>query len=158
MASFSEKSIQSLNQAKLFKGLTDYEIRAMLVCFKEETFAPNSMLVKQSDTEDTVYVIVEGTVEVVIDLIGSAKEGMIASLGEGDSVGEFALVGNARRSATAKAKSPVRAAGASAQALTDFFNTNPHIGYVVFRNMSTVLVERLINLNMYTRTVLSQYK
>lgn len=158
MGKFAAQVMKSIEKVKMVQGLSAQEIEALLQCFTEETFKADDVLIRQSEKSDKVFFIIEGAVEVTIDLVGGKGEAMIASLGVGESVGEFALVGTARRSATALAKSPqLKVLTAESENLIKLFEKNPHIGYVVFRNLSAVLVDRLINLNMFTRTTLSQY-
>lgn len=160
MAKLEESVMQTVAASKIFAGLERSELDKLITCFSEETHPLDTVLIKQSDTSDKVYLIIDGSIEVTLELIGNESEAAVASLGRGETVGEFALVGNARRSASAVVSSPnAKILAAQASVLTKFFNEeSPRSGYIVFRNLSRILVDRLVNLNMFTRTALSQYQ
>ena len=70
-----------------------------------EHFEASETIFRQGDLGDRIYVIVDGTVEVVLE--GSGKESVLARLGPGECFGEMALVNDSPRNATARSVSAV---------------------------------------------------
>ena len=73
---------------------------------EQVVFDAGRVIVRQGDVGRVLYVILTGEVEVVRD--GPAGEELLAVLGPGEHFGEMAVFGNGRRTATVRARSPVR--------------------------------------------------
>lgn len=70
-----------------------------------EHFEASETIFRQGDVGDRIYVIVDGTVEVVRESEG--KTSVLAQLGPGECFGEMALVNDSPRNATARSVSAV---------------------------------------------------
>lgn len=68
-------------------------------------FEPGEVIFHQGDVGDYLYIIVEGTVDVLVEKEG--KEAKVAELSKGAYFGEMALLNKRERSATIKATTPV---------------------------------------------------
>ena len=64
-------------------------------------FAENDFLFEEGDVGDCAYIIESGSVELSIDKGGKIL--IIATLGEGDVLGEMAIIDKRPRTATARA-------------------------------------------------------
>ena len=86
-----------------FSRCTRLQIAQLAQLAREELIPPGGVLTSQHDPDLTVYVIASGEVDVVVD---GAR---VATLGAGEIVGERAMLGDGRRSATVTAATAVRA-------------------------------------------------
>ena len=93
----------ALSEVPLLAGLSDEAREVLARRFHVEEFDPGMKLVTEGRPGYTFYVIAEGHVSVEHD--GSP----VRQLGPGDHVGEIAILGKGRRTATVVATEPVMA-------------------------------------------------
>lgn len=87
--------ISFLKKVDLFANIPADYLASIVVLLKEKTFYKNEILFSQGDPGDAFYVIKSGSISVRVN----GKE--IAVLGEGEGIGEMALIDGESRSATA---------------------------------------------------------
>ena len=76
-----EKDISRLKETEIFKNLTPEQIGKVLHICRTVTFSENEIIMKEGDAGDRMYIILEGTVEVIKKLI-------IDGMDEEDSAGK----------------------------------------------------------------------
>ena len=91
-----------LKQIYLFSNLSDEEARRLAAFATETSVADGQILMKEGDYSTELIGIEEGTAEVVRD----GKR--IASLSQGDVIGEMGLLSREPRNASVIATSPMR--------------------------------------------------
>jgi CRP/FNR family transcriptional regulator, cyclic AMP receptor protein len=91
-----------LKQIPIFSHLSDEEAKRLAAFATETSVADGQILMKQGDYSTELIAIQEGTADVI-------QDGMkIASLGEGDLIGEMGLIEREPRNADVIATSPMR--------------------------------------------------
>jgi CRP-like cAMP-binding protein len=98
------------------------------------------VVVRQGDREDTVYVLLSGIVEVVLD--GNEAKPLRA-LGAGDVFGEIGFLTGTRRTASVIARAPSDIVVLSGAFLKRFLRQEPLVAAKVLFNLSTILAARL---------------
>lgn len=73
-------------------------------------FEPGDVVFRQGDPGDLVYSIVSGEVEIVREM-PDGEERLLATMGPGEYFGEMALISDAARTATVRARTEVEAVG-----------------------------------------------
>src|SRR5690606_1611036 len=73
-------------------------------------FEPGDVVFRQGDPGDLVYSIVSGEVEIVREM-PDGEERLLATMGPGEYFGEMALVSDAARTATVRARTEVELVG-----------------------------------------------
>ncbi|HUG75811.1 MAG TPA: cyclic nucleotide-binding domain-containing protein, partial [Acidimicrobiia bacterium] len=96
--------IDALRTVDLFAALDDADLQALADSAETVTLEPGEALFQEGDSGDTAFVITGGTVE-VLKRGPSGSEVLLAVRGEGEVIGEMALVESAPRSATVRARS-----------------------------------------------------
>ncbi len=64
-----DKDIILLQKTDLFKNLTDEQIKALLSICRKVTFSENEIIMKEGEMGNSLYIILEGTVEVIKRLV-----------------------------------------------------------------------------------------
>ncbi len=86
----------------LFEGLTARQLMNLAGVVKEETLPARSAVVRQHESDDRLFLVVEGVIHIL------RGETLLAELGPGDFFGEIALFEGTARTADAVSQSRVR--------------------------------------------------
>jgi CRP-like cAMP-binding protein len=73
----------------MFEGLSEKELNTLYNLATIKRLQAGEVLIKEGDTDQTVYVVLDGQIRIVKDMQGRAKE--ISTLREGDWIGEIAF-------------------------------------------------------------------
>lgn len=147
---------QALERAKLCEGINSDLIAKFAKTFREETIAAGTQFIKHDTQSKDFYIIASGLVEVEIPVIGRDQNSSLARLKPGDSVGEFVLLRDARRTATARTVSEAKLLVATSEQVLKLFDDEPVLAYGVCRNLAKILADRLNDTNMQLRSELSR--
>ncbi|MEO7803342.1 MAG: cyclic nucleotide-binding domain-containing protein [Actinomycetota bacterium] len=93
--------LKALGQVPLFAGLSKADLKFILKQLNEETFSQGRNIIEEEQPGARFFVILEGTVNVVVG--GKSRK----SLGPGAYFGELALLDGGSRTATVVAATPV---------------------------------------------------
>jgi len=129
-----------------FLAEVSYEHRAFLACFgKFIRPQPGDILIAEGDCQESLYVIVSGTLHIVSS--AAERQVLLATLGEGDSIGEINLFDPATASATAIARSSGLIWALSREELEAFLVADPAAGVVVLRGLLRQVSKRIRSMN-----------
>jgi len=136
-----------MKRVELFRGLTDDQLMRLAGISQTETYPQGTTICKQGDMGDKMYVVAQGQVEIrVQDSHGASYSAVY--LGEGQVVGEMALLDEGKRSATVVAVHDGTVMFAFPN--KDFAllcRNDTAIGYVMMRNLAQDLSFKLRHLD-----------
>jgi CRP-like cAMP-binding protein len=98
-----------------------------------ESYSPGQRIFGEGDPGDVMYVVKEGTVDV---LVGGR---VVDTIGPGGILGEMALIDKQPRSATAVAKTDCKLVNVNEQRFQRLVQQTPHFALQVMRVMATRL-------------------
>ncbi len=132
---------EMLRNVPLFRGLSDAERKLLAFTGRMLRFEPGEMLMHQGERADCAYVLLEGEVEI----LGESPSGpfLIAEQGANALVGEMGIICDAPRSASVRAKSPVRALRLSGDVFLRLACENPQRALYVMRELSSRLAREI---------------
>lgn len=136
---------EALSRVDLFAGLDASQIEQVARVFEPVNLARGSVLFREGDPSDALYVVLDGFLQVALEP-GDAREAgrSLVQMGPGQSVGELSLVDGGPRSATVTAVTPkVALARASRAALDALCEDDTAIGYRVMRNIAADVAYKL---------------
>jgi CRP/FNR family transcriptional regulator, cyclic AMP receptor protein len=93
-----ENAFKFLKNTKTFHYLDNDELGLLYDICKFISYEPNENIIKESDINPNLYVIIKGTVKVMVHE-NYKKDIYLCSIGEGDIFGEAALFINMKRTA-----------------------------------------------------------
>jgi CRP-like cAMP-binding protein len=96
----ANSEVDFLTQSDLFSNQAPVVLNAVLSQGTFETFGPGTIVFKQGEPGDRLYVIKSGVLEVVTQPVDNTPQVTVAFLGVGEIVGELALLTGSPRSAT----------------------------------------------------------
>jgi len=127
-----------LSHAVLFRNALNQEQRELLASrCKAVEFPADSVLMKQGDAADAMYIVLEGAISVTIGAEPAERQ-EVAISATGDVVGEMSLMTGAPRTATVTALTRVRAIEITKQAIEDLLKSTPEL----LQRFSRVLAQR----------------
>lgn len=148
-----EKEIAILRETALFKDLMPEEIRKVMIFARRVSFRADDVIMREGDFGDTLYIILEGTVEVVkrLTLIeldddsGIEKNKVFTRLSaEQHAVfGEIALLEDMKRTATIKAITDCTFYELKKDDFLRMAAEDYHLGYRILLNLSRIVSTRL---------------
>ncbi len=143
---FGSDIVRHLRNLAVFDGLNEPELLRVAAICDVQSYTRGHVITQQGDTDTDIYVVRAGLLEVSV---GEAGQGelpphTIVNLGEGQVVGEMALIDHGPRSATVRCVSEacsliVMPSGAFEQ----LCGAEHHIGFVVYRNLAADLSFKL---------------
>lgn len=87
-----------ISRLSIFKGLSASELQIIASCLREKTIPAHTTFIKQEDTSDVAYILVEGSAK-VYRITEDGNEVNLTMVGKGDIVGEMSLIDDEPRSA-----------------------------------------------------------
>ena len=88
-----------LKEIEIFSGLNVIELATIASVTKEFDYPAEKTVIKQNDIGETVFLIIDGEVDVIMEL-PDEKQVIIDKIDPGGAFGEMALIDNSLRSAT----------------------------------------------------------
>lgn len=143
-----EESVFSLlREIPLFDGLARGDLANVKSILHRREYDPDEVLFYQGNPGVGMYIIREGTIEIVDETTGD----ILADLSDGDFFGELALLNETPRSATAVARTDSVLYGLFRPDLLGLVERNPSLGVQILLRMSQVISERLVQTNETVR-------
>ncbi len=130
-----------VSSSPLFDMLSNKELEEVASVSKPLHFDAGQVVFEEGELGDSLYVIVNGDVEVV-QRIGTRAQ-VIAELSPPEFFGEMSLIDKEYRSATVRAKSEAELLKISSEDLTSFRQQNPAGFTMIVLNIARVLSARL---------------
>ena len=153
----NENILAHLRRIEIFAGLSDKELMQIAAICRVERTVVDQVIFKEGADGDDLFVILTGSVRVALNT--RAADGTIApntinKLYTGQSFGEMALIGGTPRSATISSVDNCSLLVLNAGAFTALCETEPHIGFLVMRNLASDLAYKLRSSNLLLRGII----
>ena len=130
-------ALERLKEVGLFSDLSDDDLGQICGDVTELHLEPGELLFAENDPGDSAYVIVSGSVEVVKATEG--REALVAVRGAGSVIGEMALLREAPRMASVRARSRTELLAIPKGTLDQLLEISPSAARSMFR----VLIDRM---------------
>jgi CRP-like cAMP-binding protein len=130
-----DTKVQALKRAPLFEGLSRKELVLLAQVTEDLEVPAGKVLCSEGETGQEFFVIVEGKTDV------TSKGKRVATRGDGDFVGEIALLEDTKRTATVTAKTPLRLFVLTRQDFRRLVNENRSIERKVMHALAHRVVE-----------------
>lgn len=93
-----------LSHIAIFEKLEEAELQSVATEMRRLQLAPGEILFRRSEEGDSLFILIEGLLDVQVDLDGSGHEKTVGQLSPGEFFGEMALLTGEPRSATIQAR------------------------------------------------------
>lgn len=125
----------------LFADLRPSQARIVALLAGIESHPPGAAVVRQGESGDQMYVIIDGKAEVVVDAGGERRK--VRQLGRGDVFGEMGLIRSHERTADVVADGPLEVMTVDQRALARVQRRYPRTAAQIFLNLAKILSDRL---------------
>jgi CRP-like cAMP-binding protein len=148
---------EDILQFKIFEDLTLEELNAVFDISQEVSYKSGDVILEESSygSDADFFVILQGNVKVEIQASQTQYEGAVnkrlAVLKNGEVFGEMGLLRSKRRSAQVSAYSDLTVLKVNQKKLFRVFGDNPRLGYIIMRNLASILSDRIMDMNFMWR-------
>jgi CRP-like cAMP-binding protein len=131
------KEAKALRKVPMFAKLDPSKLKLLAFTSELLSFDDGEVLFEESDPADYAYVIMRGEVEI----LARTDQGVVAysTLGENQLLGELAVLCNAPRSATVRAKGALQVLRITGEMFLKLVTENPEVALDVMRQLSDKL-------------------
>ncbi len=138
-----QELLQVLRQIEIFHGLTDAQLEQIAQITQREAYSSGDVIIEQDAPGDRMYLIAEGQVEILKrDAYGDMRTALF--LGEGQVVGELALLDQGLRTATVAADdNPTVVYSITRSSFEALCHADTALGYQMMRNLALDLAFKL---------------
>lgn len=130
-----------IERSAMFEGLTKWQAKKLILLANLEERPEGEFIVREGDVGDSMYVIIDGELEVSKNIEG--RRVVLSKLVLGDIFGEVALISDVKRTADVIAKSNTRLLRLNWSELENLQRYNPYLSSRLFLNLSRILGQRL---------------
>ncbi len=142
--------LQQLKQNHLFHSLSDDELQTILSITERQQVGQGRFFIHEGNSDKSVYVIEEGSVEIVIHAGDQESPVVLTTLGKGAVVGEMSLLqGDQRRTASARTKEDSVLLRIDFQHIR-FYEEYGSLYTKILGNLAKELSRKLVNTNTIT--------
>ncbi len=149
-------SLEFLKEVEVFKGLSQEELESISnICLIREFKEGNIVFSKDTPSEE-MFILSSGRCDVKISVGGPDEVYTIYPLNSGDIFGEIGFIDGSTRSAAIKCIKEVEVVVLPREKFATLCGEKPHIGYVVMKNLSIILAERIRETDKEFKNLYSQ--
>jgi CRP-like cAMP-binding protein len=142
-------TVKSEDKVDLFKerGLSAAEMKLLATFSSEERFREGSMIFREGDKGDKLYIVLDGRVRISKFIPGVGEEALTV-LDRGDFFGEMALIDDKARSADAKAhETDATVLSIDRATLNEILSMDPHASLQFLNLLCRMISRRLREIN-----------
>ncbi|MBW2262617.1 MAG: cyclic nucleotide-binding domain-containing protein [Deltaproteobacteria bacterium] len=136
--------IDLLKKASIFAKLTDDQLKKIVSSGEQKKIGDGDLVFKEGDSGHEAYVVVEGRVQITMEMDRPTEQAPVHTVAQGRLFGEFALVSDHERSASARAVKDTVLFTLSRETFDRLCEEDPRLGYLVLYELSQILVGRLV--------------
>lgn len=135
---------EKIKSFPLLSSMNENELEALAGFMKEHTHEKDSIIIQEGDLDTTMYLLIEGTVDVIKTTIYNDPF-VCATLSDSMHVvfGEMALIDKDKRSATVKAKTLCKTYSMDSDSFNKFCDEYPAGGVKLLKLMNKNIIRNL---------------
>ncbi|GAB4556538.1 MAG: Crp/Fnr family transcriptional regulator [Anaerolineae bacterium] len=133
--SAAKRIIDQLLESRIFKGIPRHEIQALVEVMHLVTYPSDTLIFNKGDAGDTLYLVLKGKVR-IYTTDSSGNEFTLSYMTPPRIFGDFSLIDQSPRSASAVATEPTECLTLTREAFLAYLPQHTLVGTVVMRNIS----------------------
>ncbi len=149
------EEVEILRNIPIFSKIEPSKLKLLAFTSERITFQADQAIVQQGEAGDSMYIIVEGSADVIVDTISGPLT--VATFGNNDFFGETAILCDVPRTATVQAKSELIALRIAKELFFRLGTEFPQMAFEVMREIALRL-DRTTNELQQAKNELTQLK
>jgi CRP-like cAMP-binding protein len=149
-------SPEIIRRYPFFAGLSLDQINTLAKVADEEEVKAGHFFLNEGEEVPYLYFVLEGTVNVVIELPKMDREIIVTSVGPGEVFAWSALVPPHTATASVKATTPCHVVAIDCRKLLEAFEDDYQFGYVMMTKAAQVTRDRISRMNVEMLTYLAE--
>jgi CRP-like cAMP-binding protein len=140
-----QNKTEAIKSIHFFSGLAESELDRIAAMCKEQSLDAGEILQEEGKTDNQVHLILAGKIARVVHVPNVTylkSEIILDVLRDGDVYGWSCLLNNSSTS-TLRVLDPTKILNLNAPALLELCEKEHHIGFIVMRNLSTLIASKL---------------
>ena len=133
----------TLEHADVTRGFSAEQLGKLARHLSSLSFARGDLLCREGDEGDIIWIVVQGSVSIWVNVGGHGKAFRVGNHGAGTAVGEMAFLQGTRRTASIVADGPVECLGLSRPDFDALSQEDPWLATLFFQNVARILADRL---------------
>ncbi len=133
-----------MERSPVFSGMTSWQTKKLILAATVEEVPQGTRLIRDGETGDKMYVIIDGEMEVTKQTI-TGERLSLKRLGVGEVIGEVALVAHTKRTADVDAVTNVKLLALDWETLQKLQRFAPYLSSRLFLNIAKILGMRLVD-------------
>lgn len=133
------QEVHRLSQVPMFSKVEKSKLKLLSFTSQSLEYQHGELLFQEGESADSIYLILEGEVEVLVKVENGAEDVIIR--GENSLIGEMAVISKQGRSASVRAKGKVIALCIEAEVFLQLLTGNPEVALDVMKQLSDKLTE-----------------
>ncbi|UCE19333.1 MAG: cyclic nucleotide-binding domain-containing protein [Gemmatimonadota bacterium] len=134
--------VDILKKVSIFQGLEKDELASIAGLASEETYGASTRILTDGNIAEYLYILIEGEVDIQTKLKSISGPVSVDKIEEGEMFGWSALVEPYSLTASAITVTKSKIIVLPATELRDLFDKNSHIGYIVMKEVASVISSR----------------
>jgi CRP-like cAMP-binding protein len=131
-----KKKRKYFREADIFKPLDDENLEMLMSESSHWFYGRGEHIVKQSESGDSVYLILEGSAGVYVEIPGKKEPVIVGHLSSGDFFGEKSLLTGEPRGASVKAESDIEVAEIEKRDIAPILEATPGIAEALSKRLA----------------------
>lgn len=142
-----------LGKSKLFRDLSEVDLSLISAYGKKKTFNRNDILIQEGQSDHSLFIIINGRVEVVLPKhvnglpVERATRIKLGQMVQGDFIGEYSFIDKEPASATVLAVEPCEAFEITKSDFEQIMESGDRLAKIIYKNMLRVVIKRIRDIN-----------
>jgi CRP/FNR family cyclic AMP-dependent transcriptional regulator len=138
-----DEVIPILNKISIFGGLSEKQLYTLFQLLEQVSYKKNEYVFKQGDQPSHIYIVISGTVKLIMEEEGTPLE--LIAFTQGHNFGETSMLGIQPHSASALAVENTELIILSRKALLSLHETDPELFGILILNIAREACRRIHN-------------
>jgi len=138
-------SSETLRRFPFFAQLGDEQLKAISMVSDEKTYPKDSLLVKEENPANKLFVLLEGDVDLVYSGggEGAISNALVGTIAPGEMLGVSSFIEPYTYISSARATMPVKVVEIDGAAVRALIQVDKMMGFVLMKNVAAAVLERL---------------